>query len=831
MTTLELLSPAGGPDALNAAVRGGADAVYVGLGAFNARRNADNFDKDTLKDACDYAHLRGTKVYVALNTVVLPDEVDAVLACADDAYVAGADALIVQDIGIARRLSDAFPACSVHLSTQANIHDSWGIEAAALVGVERVTLARELSMEEIARLSKLAAQHHMQTEVFVHGALCVCYSGQCLMSSMIGQRSANRGLCAQACRLPYALVCEEEDAPNAPGEFLLSPKDLCGVDLIPELVDAGVTSFKIEGRMKSPEYVHAVTSVYRRALDALMEGDPGVDDNDRAMLASVFTRGFTTAYLQHDRSNAIMSYQRPNNRGVFIGRVKAIGDGIASIVCEEPLVAGDIVEFWTSKGRAAQQIPEGFSMEGRVARIALDAKVRSVRAADRVFRVRSAQAAFTSDPFQPRIPLDGAVRALLDQPLEMTFEVPQASAADGTPVEDAVVRRLQHQLPADRLRCVAQGDPVQSARSKELTAEDVRQHVGRMGQTPFRLASCAVDLDGGVGMGFSTLHHLRADALDELRESILLDHHVRPPRQVSRAIPEATRPTSDPVVCALTTNPDCARAAKRAGAADVYVPALDYRRGQATMEGALQASVSQASYPHGCIMQMPAITHDATGASREAALGCDPWEYAQPGKPLLVESLGGLVHAAALEAAPEVGAELPLTNALSIQMAAALGATRAWLSPELNIHQIERLAAASPLPLGIKVSGALQLMVTEHCPLMSLGPCDQRCTACTRRMSKSHLRDRKEYRFPVVTDALGRGHIFNSVPLDAVPALPHLLDAGVTAFMVDATLLDPERTAQAVGRAVHALQSAREGRPAEPKLPNTTSGHLFRGVV
>ena len=832
MTMLELLSPAGDADALNAAVRGGADAVYLGLGSFNARRNADNFTAESLRDACDYAHLRGARVYVTLNTVVLPDEIDAALTCADTAFAAGADALIVQDIGIAQRLADAFPSCPVHLSTQANIHDSWGVEAAALLGVERITLARELSLEEVAQISRCAARHGIQTEAFVHGALCVCYSGQCLMSSLIGQRSANRGLCAQACRLPYALLCNEQAVASVEGEFLLSPKDLCGIDLIPQLVEAGVTSFKIEGRMKSAEYVHTVTKVYRRALDALLEGQATVDPADHRALSSAFSRGFTTAYAEGDRSNAIMSYPRAYKRGGFCGRVGSCGRGSGGVVWDEPLGAGAVGAWWTGKGRAAVQVPDGFTMQGRTAHIPLGDKGSSVHATDRMFRVRSAATAFTPDSLEPRVPLDCNARAVIGEPLAVAFEVPRTQRADETPVEHALVRRLHDEYPADRLRSEACGQLVQAARSKELTEEDMRTHIGRMGQTPFRLVSLRADLGaGGAGMGFSELHHVRADALDDLRNAILADYRQRPSRRADRDVPEADSPACDPSVCALVTNPECARAAKRAGAATLYVPALDYRRGQASMEGALLPEVSQSAYPHGCVMQMPAICHDAVGASREAQVGADPWEYAQANKPVLVESFGALVRAAALGAVPEVGSELPITNALSLHLAARMGAARAWLSPELTIHQIEDLAARSPLPLGIKVSGALQLMVTEHCPLMALGPCNEQCDSCARRKKRYYLRDRKEYRFPVFSDALGRGHIFNSVPLDVVPALPHLLDAGVSAFMVDATLLDPERTAQAVGRAVHALQSAQEGRPAEPKLPHTTSGHLFRGVV
>ena len=265
---IELLAPAGNAAALRAAVRGGADAVYLGLDSFNARRGADNFTLETLADACAYAHLRGVRVYVTFNTAVLPSEVARALETVRQAYRAGADAFIVQDIGIASEISRALPEARLHISTQMNTHNAAGIEAAARLGAQRVTLARELSVLEIAHLAEVADGYGMEVESFAHGALCVCYSGQCFMSSLIGGRSANRGLCAQACRLPYTLhnVALRKNLP-APGEHLLSPQDLCAIDLLPELVEAGVTSFKIEGRMKSPEYVFAVTQTYRAVLD------------------------------------------------------------------------------------------------------------------------------------------------------------------------------------------------------------------------------------------------------------------------------------------------------------------------------------------------------------------------------------------------------------------------------------------------------------------------------------------------------------------------------------------------------------------------------------
>ena len=344
---VELLAPAGNMACLHAAVKAGADAVYLGAGHFNARRGADNFSLESLKEACDYAHLRGVKIYLTLNTVVLPSELPDALELARQAYRCGVDAFIVQDTGIAIELTRIMPDVEVHVSTQMNIHDEDGLRAAAALGASRVTLARELSLEEISRLHQLAEELGVELESFAHGALCICYSGQCFMSSMVGGRSANRGRCAQACRLPYELHNRAlRKNLDAPGEHLLSPKDLCTANLIPELLQAGVASLKVEGRMKSPEYVQAVVGVYRAVIDRVEAtvASQGIDavvasnapelratEEEMSVLSEAFSRGFTTAYLTGKRGNEIMSYGRPNNRGVFVGRVAKVREGLVFI--------------------------------------------------------------------------------------------------------------------------------------------------------------------------------------------------------------------------------------------------------------------------------------------------------------------------------------------------------------------------------------------------------------------------------------------------------------------------------------------------------------------
>lgn len=814
---VELLAPAGNMECLHAAVKAGADAVYLGAGHFNARRGADNFSLENLAEACDYAHLRGVKIYLTLNTVVLPSELPDALELARQAYRCGVDAFIVQDIGISIELSRIMPDVEVHVSTQMNIHDEDGLRAAAALGATRVTLARELSLAEIARLHELAEELGVELESFAHGALCICYSGQCFMSSLVGGRSANRGRCAQACRLPYELHNRAlRKTLDAPGEHLLSPKDLCTANLIPELLHAGVASLKIEGRMKSPEYVQAVVGVYRAVIDrveAAIDRD-GIDsvvasdapelrasEEEMNVLSEAFSRGFTAAYLKGKRGNEIMSYGRPNNRGVFVGRVAKVREGLVFIDPETELHVGDLIEFWTNRGHFVHTIGE-FKTD-RAGRVYFPVE-RAVGKGDRVFRVRNAEAAFVDDDKLPSVAVRARAELRIGQPALLTFTVASGDAS-----------------------VTVEGPEVEAARTKAITEEEVREHIDRMGTTPFYLSSLEIDLDEGVGMGFSMLHKLRARAAEELQETILAHYHARKlERTPSRAFAPVVR-KGWCKVAALATNPACARAAKRAGADLIYVPAANYRRGEAVIAGQLSDTAEQAGYPKQCIPVLPTVSQMFDEEKRN---GFDIWKRVKADKPVMVENLGQLLHATEMGAAPEVGPHIPVTNKLDLQAMVDLGAQRVWLSPELSLVQIEELGDMAPMPLGLTIMGQTELMVTEHCLLMSQGPCNQKCAECARRKSPHYLKDRKGYEMPVITDCTGRSHLYNAVQMDVAHLMPEIIGAGVSTVLVDTTLMNVKETTEKVARAVRARDIAQKDGNKVAKAEGATSGHLFRGV-
>ena len=795
----ELLAPAGSPEAFTAAVNNGADAIYLGLAEFNARRGAANFDVPSLAEATRFAHLRGARVYLTANVLLLEDELQTALSMVDDAWAAGVDAVIVQDLGFASVVRRELPDVRLHASTQLSAHNVATIAALVDLGVQRVTLARELSLDEIASLS---ARSPVELEAFVHGSLCYCYSGQCLMSSMIGRRSANRGLCAQPCRLPYRLVDEHGAEAEVPGRFLMSPRDLAGITVLPRLLETGVAALKIEGRMKSPEYVALVTAVYRAALDRAAADPEGFEvlDSEWDTLSEAFSRGFTTAYLTGERREAMMSYQRPNNRGVPLGRVAKAEGRDASISLDRALDAEDTIEVWTSRGRFAQRVgelrvkgqPVPVAPAGSLARVTFEKQAGS---GDRVFRVANAS---------------------LLRAARRTFEGRLADELRATPA-DVVVRLrigepLRIELRAHGLSALAEGPVVEPARTRPVTAEDVVEHVGRLGGTAYVVRAWEIELDAGAGIGFSSLHAVRREAVERLN-GLRLDPWAERRQRRPRLAPSPAirRPARDIELVAAVSDPDAVAVCLDAGASRVLL--------------AVPAAEAPCGLPPSVEPLLPRIAHESE-MSRLTA-------WAEAGSRLTTANIGLLAALVAKGACVDADAGANVVNARSARVLAGLGAAAIWASPELSGRQLAELASNSAVPVGAVVFGRLELMVAEHCALAAIGECGRTCASCARRRKAWSLVDDKGYRFPVNTDVDGRSHVYNSVPLDLTKAMSEVLASGVSAVRLDLQAEDASR-ADAVVRSFRAILDAHAaGRPLplEPAAQPATSGHFFRGLT
>jgi putative protease len=746
-------------------------------------------------------------VYLTLNVLVLEREMDEALRVADAAWAAGVDAVIVQDLGLLACLRAVLPHVRVHASTQLNSHNLATVETLADLGVSRVTLARELSTTEMATMVRGAP---VELESFGHGALCVCYSGQCLMSSLIGRRSANRGQCAQPCRLPYELVDAETGVVPTEGVYLLSPRDLASITALPALVATGVAALKIEGRMKSPEYVALVTSTYRTALDRLAENPDEfeVRDAEISVLKEAFNRGFSEAYLSDERGNEMMSYRRPNNRGILVGRVVSTGEGSATVALETAVEGDDTLEFWTGRGRFAQRagdlVVDGHPLvsapAGAKATLAVD---HVVHTGDRVFRVANAAllsaARRTFDAGSPTpVPMAVSVRAVIGEPL--TVEIADDVGRVGS----------------------AQGSTVEPARTKEVAAEDIREHVGRLGGTPYEVSEWDIALSPGAGLGFSELHRVRREAIADYEAALLAPWADRAPSAEPPMAPRVRRAQGE------------GRPSGSSGGAP-SVQLIAEVASAAAVAAALQAGVDEVHLPtwaprewsdadRRVVALVPRILHDAEyPAAADAARAAGR---------AVVGNLGALAELARSGVDCQAHWSLSALNPWTVQELVELGASEVWLSPELSEQQMRSVASAATVPVGTGVYGRQELMVTEHCVLMAEGPCDQNCRGCQRRGRTRWLVDRKGYRFPVVTDVTGRTHVYNSVPLDLVPRLDAVLATGVTRLRLDLHTESPAEVSAMVARVRRAVSLIEAGVAEQTEtLGESTAGHFFRGVT
>ena len=814
----ELLAPAGGPEPFYAALAAGADAIYCGMGPFNARRKANNFTDEAFQAACRAAHLAGSRVYVTVNVVIKDEEMREALALIDRCWQLGADAFIIQDWGLFFEVRRLMPEVETHISTQANIHDARGAAWCKAAGADRVTLSRELSVDEIAHIHDAV---DIELEVFSHGAICFCYSGICLLSSFTSRgRSANRGMCAQPCRLPYELIDESGRSWSAAGrERALCPRDTCTVDMLPRLLDAGAHALKLEGRMKAPDYVHSIVSAYRAQLDDVLARRPissQVAEARYRQLKRCFNRDFTTEYQQGRSGDEMMSYERSNNRGQVVGEVlgsRPLGNtrGLkpddkrrraawTRLRLDEPVGKGDLLElrhddefdqFLTCL--APEDTAAGSIIECRTARaMPAGARVRLIRSQT---ALDAAEAALKR-PVARKRPVDVRVIAHLGQPFTVELRCVD---------DDAVLGR-------------AEGFIIEAARTRAVCADDLIEHVGRMGSSPFEATSFDIQLDAGCGMGFSAVHRVRAAACEALERAILALHESRVPHALvapaeRRAEPYAAE-AAVPEICALVTSREAARLARDAGAVRIYMAVDDL----------LAAGVSPQDIAREKII--PVLDEVSREVDHERL---DPWLAS--GTPAAVGTISELSLGAERASLVELRSCIPVHNVACMQALGERGANGIWLSPELTLAEIERIAPhRGSLTLGLTVLGAPRVMTSEHCILQVAGACIHDCGRCRLRTRDFKLKNIDGRMLPVRTGLNGRSHLYDGVTLDATPQIPALLAAGVTRFLVDGTLVDNDELLRRVTRAKRALDAALAGRTPDKRLAGSSSGCLFQGV-
>jgi len=776
---IELLAPAGSFEALKAAVESGADAVYLAGEKFGARAYAENFAGEQMLKAVEFAHLRGVAVHVTVNTIIADSELDELAAYIKFLRRANVDALLVQDLGAASIAKQVAPEIPLHASTQMTIHNLEGVKALAELGFSRVVLSRELTLDEI---KKICHESPIETEIFIHGALCVCWSGQCLMSSLIGGRSGNRGRCAQPCRLPYELVDEHGNQLLNAGKYLLSPKDLNTLDLLPSLIETGITSLKIEGRMKRPEYVATVVKVYRDALDKNFS-----TAEDKRKLAQIFNRDFTTAYLERNPGRNLISDMRPNNRGVLIGRVVEVERDKITLKLNEALHMGDQVEIWIKVGGRLTFTVESFDLRGELCTIKL-ASTKGVRVHDRAFKIFDAELTaearkyFVGAPVR-KIFVAAEVKAKLGEPLTLTMTDTDGNTATAN------------------TKFIAE-----PALNRPLTLETLKAQIGRLGNSIFALEKFSADLDASLMIPISELNDVRRRVIEQLETLRLKNFERKPIAPVEEKIFTPCTVGRTKLVAHVDTL-EKLKLALDAGADEILFG------GETFTNQPVKKTSEAIELVHKCGKKIFWATPRLV---REG----EPFTLPEEVDAVYVHNLATLRLAMGFSVPIRTDFSLHVFNNATINFLKGLGVEEVTLSPELNLTQIKSLVKKSCLPVECIVHGRQELMISAYCVLGSfIGGLDKKICPHVCRSKNYFLRDRKGELFPVVTDQFCHMHILNAKTLSMIE---HCNDFdGVARIRVDCRALTLQETAQIV----HAYKFG------GAEIKNFTRGHYFRGVL
>jgi putative protease len=774
----ELVAPAGDEDCVRAAVANGADAVYFGLtSGLNARARATNFGPDDLPRVMDYLHRRQVKGYVTLNTLVFTSELAAAEQTIRQVAAAGVDAIVVQDLGVARLARAISADLPIHASTQMSLTSAEGIRAVEQLNIARVILARELALDEIAKIRR---QTTVPLEVFVHGALCVAYSGQCMTSESLGGRSANRGECAQACRMPYELICDGKPMDLGDVRYLLSPQDLAAYDLIPQLIGVGVNGFKIEGRLKTAEYVANITRYYRQAIDTAWAGRP-VEFTPKQVeeMELSFSRGFSHGWLEGCNHKALVPGLSSAKRGVLLGRVKAVrrgrvlvelhssvqrGDGVVfESGDEEQALGGRVYEIFQDRQSLVDASPPG-AVELAFRHGSIDGE--RLRPGQAVWKTDDPHLAsrlrqtFEHDMPHRRLPLDLAVRAEVGRPLQIEVSTPSGV-------------RLHVESP----------EPLVEARKHPITEALLREQLGRLGGTLLELRTLHAEIVGNPMIPLSVLGKLRREMLEQLDAAT-----NRPPaRQLAEgsalaslraAIAPGLRSEEGPstlhVLCRslyqLQTMLDY-------GVRSVLADFADLREYRQAVEAAHATGATILVAP-------PRIQKPGEAGIFRAIL-----KYQPDG--ILARNLAGMRFYAEQHVPFVADFSLNAANELSVHYLRQMGAQRVTASYDLNREQLLDLVTAVPPEwLEVVIHQHMPMFHMEHCVFCAVLSPGTNKTNCGRPCDRHrvHLRDHVGAEHRLTSDVGCRNTLFNATPQSAAEAVPSLLSHGVRQYRID--LLD-----------------------------------------
>ncbi len=745
--TVELLSPAGDFESVKAAVQNGADSIYVGSSSFNARASAKNFDLDELKEVINYAHIRNVKVHLALNTLIKNSEFSDAIFLAEKAYEFGIDAIIVQDLGLATTLINSFPKLPIHASTQMTIHNLEGVKSAERLGFKRVVLARELSLPDIEYICR---NSNIEIETFIHGALCISYSGQCLFSSMTGARSANRGKCAQVCRLPYQLLKNDKIIDNG---YLLSPRDLCTLDFIPYLIEAGISSFKIEGRLKSPEYVATVTRIYRKYIDLYLSSKPyEVDLKDRKDLLQVFNRGnFSYGHLDKEANKDFVFKEKQNNMGIYVGNVASYNNskGYVTLNSNDILALGDSITFENepTKYRVSELMFQDknvpFVCDNEL--VTVGRMKGNIRPGDKIFKISSktlsdeAKITFSGKEIK-KIKLNCKVSVKRDSPITVSIK-PDKEYENYKNINVNIESEV---YPIDAI-------------NHPITKEKIIAQFSKTNDTPFEFSKIDVDLDDNLYIPkISDINALRRNVLQKLQDLICLKF-TRVPIEVNKKAFEEKKHESPKISLLLRELNTSFDYSKIENADRVYIPLKHF------MNEEYSKLISDINSKFDIYIYIPTIVRPNYSNILRNAIVKAISTYNIKG--FVFSNISGMYNLKGENYEKYdfiADSTFNVFNNYSANELARVGFNTITLSNELNYNDIINLY--SQVNKELIVYGRLRLMTSKYCLLGSSNTCYPTCKSeCKDKNNKYYLKDRMGFLFRVIPDNLqGITNIYNS---------------------------------------------------------------------
>lgn len=808
---MELLAPAGTMENFMAALESGADAIYLGGKVFNARAHAANFGIDELREAVRLAHILDVSIYVTVNILIGDTELKDLEQYIKDLDSIGVDAIIVQDLAVAEIAKRVAPNIHLHGSTQMTAATLDAVRFYESLGFTRVVLARELSLKEIQHICKHCKA---EIEVFVHGALCVCYSGQCLMSSFIGGRSGNRGACAQPCRLPYELLDSKGESVLPKYEaYLLSPKDLNYSEHMNELVAAGVTSFKVEGRMKKVSYVRQVIGTYREILDKA-----SIQENQRKALASGFNRGFSTAYLEDTVGRQMMTVVAPNHQGKPIGE-SYTKKGEVYLSLTEPIEQGSLVKILQSNGS--------------VTYYTVDDEWTCV--SDTLYKGRPAEGLAVGQLYLASTPKNTKSRGLQEFTRKYDMSVYLSVGSNGETNYTELTAILDSGLSV-----TVTNEYVPAIANKVPTSlEKVTEQLGRLGNTLFRLSYVDIP-DGPYMWPASVLNALRRDAVTAL-ETALITHHVESWQALQvtgdvdydfKAQHELSYDTC-PMISARVDEIEGVKAAISGGAQKIVFGGDRLSRIPYALSIYDEVARLCAQSDVICTFATPRVVKDdeveAYKHTLEAIVQAHPDSISihVPQALLWLRELG---YTGAIEA--DTG--LNIFNTPTLHFWEQLHISCVNPSQELTLKQITELAKHSHVPIETMIHGYTEMMISEYCAIASFVGTGSKVNCPMPCVKESYsLKDRKGEIFPIRTDPYCRMHIMNSHEMDMRAYVPMLLQKGISILRIDGRHMKPSYVKDIVSQYVGIATGTMEAPPKkiDSQGESITRGHYFRGIL